>query len=74
MCIKRDNNDISLTNKKITLINLNTNLIKSCFVYCSLEDILSLSLVCKKFYEITKELDVIFKEKCELNFCSNYNN
>jgi hypothetical protein len=74
MCVKRDNNDIRLTHKKITLNNLNSNLIKSCFVYCSIEDILSLSLVCKKFYEITKELDVIFKEKCELNFCSNYDN
>lgn len=74
MCIKRDNNDIRLTHKKITLNNLNSNLIKKCFVYCSLEDILSLSLVCKKFYEITKELDAIFKEKCELNFCSNYDN
>ena len=72
MCVKRNNNDIRLTHKKITLNNL--NLIKSCFVYCSIEDILSLSLVCKKFYEITKELDVIFKEKCELNFCSNYDN
>ena len=74
MCVKRNNNDIRLTHKKITLNNLNSNLIKSCFVYCSIEDILSLSLVCKKFYEITKELDVIFKEKCELNFCSNYDN
>jgi hypothetical protein len=74
MCVKRDNNDIRLTHKKITLNNLNSNLIKSCFVYCSIEDILSLSLVCKKFYEITKELDIIFKEKCELNFCSNYDN
>ena len=74
MCVKRNNNDIRLTHKKITLNNLNSNLIKSCFVYCSLEDILSLSLVCKQFYEITKELDVIFREKCELDFCSNYDN
>lgn len=74
MCVKRYNNDISFTHQKITLINLNSNLIKSCFAYCSIEDILSLSLVCKQFYDITKELDIIFKEKCELNFCSNYNN
>lgn len=74
MYVKRDNNEQRFTHQKTALINLNTSLIKSCFVYCSLEDILSLSLVCKKFYEITKELDVIFKEKCELNFCSNYDN
>ena len=74
MFIQRDKNNIRVTQKKITLINLNSNLIKSCFAYCSLEDILSLSLVCKQFYEITKELDVIFREKCELNFCSNYDN
>ena len=74
MFIQRDKNNIRVTQKKITLINLNSNLIKSCFVYCSLEDILSLSLVCKQFYEITKELDSIFREKCELNFCSNYDN
>ena len=74
MFIQRDKNNIRVTQKKITLINLNSNLIKSCFAYCSLEDILSLSLVCKQFYEITKELDVIFREKCELDFCSNYDN
>jgi len=74
MHVKRDNNEQRFTHQKTSLINLNTSLIKSCFVYCSLEDILSLSLVCKKFYEITNELDVIFKEKCELNFCSNYDN
>ena len=62
------------SNNKISLINLSNQLIKSCFIFCSVEDILSLSLVCKQFYIITKELDYKFKEKCELNFCSNYNN
>ena len=62
------------SNNKTSLINLSNQLIKSCFIFCSVEDILSLSLVCKQFYIITKELDFIFKEKCELNFCSNYNN
>jgi hypothetical protein len=62
------------SNNKISLINLSKELIKSCFIFCSVEDILSLSLVCKQFYIITKELDFIFKEKCELNFCSKYNN
>ena len=64
MNIKRDNNNIKVTQKKITFINLNSDLIKSCFVDCSIEDILSLSLVCKRFYEIAKKLDSIFSEKC----------
>ena len=74
MCITNDINKLKASNNKISLINLNNDLIKSCFIFCSVEDILSLSLVCKQFYKITKELDFIFKEKCELNFCSNYNN
>ena len=74
MCTISDNILKISSNKKISLINLNNNLIKSCFIFCSIEDILSLSLVCKKFYNIIKELDFIFKEKCELDFCSNYNN
>lgn len=74
MCIKNNIIEQKTKNQKLTLTNLNNNLLKSCFVFCSIEDILSLSLVCRKFYEVTKELDFIFKEKCELNFCSNYNN
>lgn len=74
MCIKNNIIEQKTKNQKLSLTNLNNNLLKSCFVFCSIEDILSLSLVCRKFYEVTKELDFIFKEKCELNFCSNYNN
>ena len=74
MFIKNNNIEQKTKNQKLSLTNLNNNLLKSCFVFCSIEDILSLSLVCRKFYEVTKELDFKFKEKCELNFCSNYNN
>ena len=74
MFIKNNIIEQKTKNQKLSLTNLNNNLLKSCFVFCSIEDILSLSLVCRKFYEVTKELDFKFKEKCELNFCSNYNN
>ena len=74
MFIKNNIIEQKTKNQKLLLTDLNNNLLKSCFVFCSIEDILSLSLVCRKFYEVTKELDFKFKEKCELNFCSNYNN
>ncbi len=72
--IKNDKNMHILSVKNMNIINFNNNLIKNFFSYCSTEDIINLSLVCKKFYEITKKLDYKFKEKCELNFCSDYNN
>ena len=74
MFIKNNIIEQKTKNQKLLLTDLNNNLLKSCFFFCSIEDILSLSLVCRKFYEVTKELDFKFKEKCELNFCSNYNN
>ena len=74
MFAKTDKIEPKISNSKTILINLNNNLIKTCFSFCSIEDIINLSLVCKKFYEITKELDYNFKEICELNFCYNYNN
>ncbi len=74
MCEKTDKIEPKISIIQLNIINLNNNLIKTCFSFCSTEDIIYLSLVCKKFYEITRELDYKFKEKCELNFCSNYNN
>jgi hypothetical protein len=75
MCITNSNNKVKTKIDKIPITtNLNNNLLKTCFIFCNMEDILSLSLVCKKFYIITKELDFIFKKRCEISFCSNYNN
>lgn len=52
--------------------NQNENLIKLVFDFCSPEDILSLSLVCKRFYYITKSLDYKFISSIEKEFFSNY--
>ena len=52
----------------------NDNLLKICFDFCDIEEILNLSLVSKKFYEITKSLDYKFEEEIEKNYFSNYNN
>lgn len=52
----------------------NDNLLKICFDFCEIEDILNLSLVNRKFNKITKILDYKFEEKIEKNYFSNYNN
>jgi len=52
----------------------NDNLLKICFDFCEVEDILNLSLVNRKFNKITKILDYKFEEKIEKNYFSNYNN
>ena len=40
----------------------NENLINIMFKYCSLHDILNLSLVSKKFNQIAQKFDYLFKE------------
>ena len=52
----------------------NDNLLKICFDFSEVEDILNLSLVNRKFNKITKILDYKFEEKIEKNYFSNYNN
>ena len=61
------------TNPTTSLLDLNTNLIKNCLSYCSLEDILSLSQTSKKLYSISSEIDYRFKESCEKKFTFFYN-
>ena len=62
-----------ITNPTISLLDLNTNLIKNCLSYCSFEDILSLSLVSKKLFSMTSEIGYRFKEACEKKFTFFYN-
>ncbi len=52
----------------------NDNLLKICFDFCDIEEILNLSLVSKKFYKITKSLDYKFEEEIEKNYFSDYSN
>jgi hypothetical protein len=52
----------------------NENLIKIMFKYCSLHDILNLSLVSKKFNQIAQKFDYLFKELINNVFFSNYEN
>ena len=44
------------------------------FKYCSLHDILNLSLVSKKFNQIAQKFDYLFKELINNVFFSNYEN
>ena len=52
----------------------NENLINIMFKYCSLHDILNLSLVSKKFNQIAQKFDYLFKELINNVFFSNYEN
>ena len=52
----------------------NENLINIMFKYCSLQDILNLSLVSKKFNQIAQKFDYLFKELINNVFFSNYEN
>lgn len=52
----------------------NENILKKIFNYCSISDILNLSLVSKKFNKITKQFDYMFKHLSNKTFFSNYEN
>ena len=62
------------TNNNIEKILEKDNLLKICFDFCDIEDILNLSLVCSKFNKITKFFDYKFEDKIEKNYFSNYSN
>lgn len=68
-------NEININKKSVKeKILENENLLKLCFDFCDAKDILNLSLVSKRFYEITNKLDYKFKDEIEKNYFSNYNN
>jgi len=52
----------------------NDNILKICFDFCDIDDILYLSLVSTKFNKITKDLDYKFEDAIEKNYFSNHNN
>ena len=52
----------------------NENLINIMFKYCSLHDILNLSLVSKKFNQIAQKFDYLFKELIKNVFFLNFLN
>ena len=56
------------------LVSENDNLLKICFDFCDIEEILFLSLASKKFNKITKDLDYKFEEAIEKKYFSNYSN
>ena len=65
--------NINIKRDKIKIIE-NDSLLKLCFDFCDVEDILNLSFVSKRFYEITSNLDYKFENEIEKNYFSNYNN
>ena len=67
-------NEINIKNSVKEEVILNDNLLKLCFDFCDVEDILNLSLVSKRFLEITRKLDYKFKDEIEKNYFSDYNN
>lgn len=69
-----DDENLSKTNNNIVKLFENDNLLKICFDFCDIEDILNLSLVCSKFNKITKIFDYKFEDKIEKNYFSNYSN
>ena len=52
----------------------NENLLEIMFKYCSIYDILNLSLVSKQFNRITQNFDYLFKNLINKLFFSNYEN
>lgn len=69
-----DDENLSKPNNNIVEVFENDNLLQICFDFCDIEDILNLSLVCSKFYKITKLFDYKFEDKIEKNYFSNYSN
>ena len=68
-------NEININIKSIKEIIIeNENLLKLCFDFCDVKDILNLSLVSKRFCEITNKLDYKFEDEIEKYYFSNYNN
>lgn len=72
---------MSLINKNFSKLSLfnktffqNDNLLKLVFDFCGVEDILSLSLVNKRFYYLTKSHDYKFLAQMEKEFFSDYSN
>ena len=69
-----DDENLSKPNNNIVEVFENDNLLQICFDFCDIDDILNLSLVCSKFYKITKLFDYKFEDKIEKNYFSNYSN
>lgn len=69
-----DDENLSKPNNNILEVFENDNLLQICFDFCDIDDILNLSLVCSKFYKITKLFDYKFEDKIEKNYFSNYSN
>lgn len=65
------NNNLKTLKQKIFE---NDNILKICFDFCDIDDILYLSLVSTKFNKITKDLDYKFEDAIEKNYFSNHNN
>ena len=57
-----------------TELKENENLLKFCFDFCDINDILNLSAASKKFNELTKSMDYKFEEAIGKNYFSNYDN
>ena len=53
---------------------LNDNLYKLIFDFCTPEDLTNISLCSKKFNELAKELDYKYKIIFEETYCSSYDN
>ena len=54
--------------------NLNDDLYKLIFDFCTFEDLSQISLCSSKFYKIAKELDYKYRSAFEDSFCSSYSN
>lgn len=65
------NNNLKTPQQKIFE---NDNILKICFDFCDIDDILYLSLVSTKFNKITKDLDYKFENAIEKNYFSNHDN
>ena len=70
MMIDGDNNNYISTDRVMD----NDNILQIFFEFCDIDDILNLSMVCKKFNKITKRLDYKFEAAIRRNFFSRYYN
>lgn len=73
MMIEVEKNNVNLKILQEKIVG-NENILKICFDFCDIDDILNLSLVSKKFNNLMKDFDYKFEDEIDKNYFSNHNN
>ena len=54
------------------LPELSDNLLLNIFSYCSIDEIIELSHANKRYFQLSKKCEEIYKNYCDSLYCSNY--